>query len=47
MGAAGGPLSAVIRYDVGRRQVVVERNGSTEVHDESIFDYLAARCGGC
>ena len=30
----------MIRYDVGRRQVVVERNGSTEVHDESIFDYL-------
>ena len=40
MGAAGGAHSAVIRYDVGRGQVVVERNGSTEVHDESIFDYL-------
>ena len=40
MGAAGGPLSAVLRYDVERRQVVVERPGATEVHDESIFDYL-------
>jgi para-aminobenzoate synthetase len=40
MGAAGGPLSAVLRYDVERRQVVVERPGSTEVHDESIFDHL-------
>jgi para-aminobenzoate synthetase len=40
MGAAGGPLSAVLRYDVEQRQVVVERPGSTEVHDESIFDYL-------
>ena len=40
IGAAGGPLSAVVRYDVERRQVVVQRGAATEVHDESIFDYL-------
>jgi para-aminobenzoate synthetase len=40
MGAAGGPLSAVLRYDVERRQVTVERPGSVEVHHETIFDHL-------
>ncbi len=41
MGAAGGPLSAVVRYDVGRREVSVTRADRSEVHHESIFDYLA------
>ena len=40
MGAAGGPLSKVVRYDVERRQVVVDRGHATEVHDETIFDHL-------
>jgi para-aminobenzoate synthetase len=40
MGAAGGPLSAVVTYDVGEGEVVVERSGRTERHSESIFDYL-------
>jgi para-aminobenzoate synthetase len=41
MGATGGPLSAVITYDVGEHAVKVERGGETEVHRESIFDYLS------
>jgi para-aminobenzoate synthetase len=40
MGAAGGPLSAVLRYDVERRQVVVRHGTTTEAHDETIFDHL-------
>jgi para-aminobenzoate synthetase len=40
MGDSEGPLGAVITYDVGTRQVRVERRGREEVHDESIFDYL-------
>jgi para-aminobenzoate synthetase len=40
MGAAGGPLSAVVRYDVARREVSVTREGATEVRRETIFDYL-------
>ncbi len=41
MGAAGGPLSAVITYDVGERAVRVVRGDETEIHRESIFDYLS------
>jgi para-aminobenzoate synthetase len=40
MGAAGGPLSAVVTYDVAEGEVVVERPGGAERHRESIFDYL-------
>jgi para-aminobenzoate synthetase len=40
IGDAGGPLGAVIDYDVAARQVRVTRGGSVEVHDETIFDYL-------
>jgi para-aminobenzoate synthetase len=41
MGAAGGPLSSVIAYDVGERAVKVVRGDATEVRRESIFDYLS------
>jgi para-aminobenzoate synthetase len=41
MGASGGPLSSVITYDVAARRVSVARGVSTEVHEESIFDYLS------
>jgi para-aminobenzoate synthetase len=41
LGAAGGPLSAVVTYDVGSRQVRVARQRRVEVRRESIFDFLA------
>jgi para-aminobenzoate synthetase len=41
MGATGGPLSAFVTYDVGSKEVRVERDDSTEVHHETIFDYLS------
>ncbi|HEX5146223.1 MAG TPA: aminodeoxychorismate synthase component I, partial [Conexibacter sp.] len=41
MGAAGGPLSAVITYDVADGAVRVERGGVVETTEESIFDYLS------
>jgi len=42
MGAAGGPLSAVVSYDVNAGEVRVEpEGGETETHRESIFDYLS------
>ena len=40
MGAGGGPLSAVITYDVGAREVSIVRGAATEVRRETIFDYL-------
>jgi para-aminobenzoate synthetase len=41
VGAAGGPLSATISYDVSRSEVRVERGGEeVEIVRESIFDYL-------
>jgi para-aminobenzoate synthetase len=40
MGDSGGPLGAVVTYDVEARQVRVERDGELESRDESIFDYL-------
>jgi para-aminobenzoate synthetase len=41
IGAAGGPLGAVVTYDLGSRQVRVERGGGVELRRESIFDYLS------
>jgi para-aminobenzoate synthetase len=41
MGAPGGPLSAVITYDVTEGVVRVDRNGVVETSEESIFDYLS------
>jgi para-aminobenzoate synthetase len=41
MGAAGGPLGAVISYDVGSGELQIERGGTSEVLKESIFDYLS------
>jgi para-aminobenzoate synthetase len=41
IGAAGGPLSAVIAYDVADGVVRVDRNGAVETSEESIFDYLS------
>jgi para-aminobenzoate synthetase len=40
IGDASGPLAAVVTYEVGTRQVRVERGGEAELLDESIFDYL-------
>ncbi|HEV7772781.1 MAG TPA: aminodeoxychorismate synthase component I [Conexibacter sp.] len=41
MGAPGGPLSAVITYDVGEGVVRIDRGGVVETSEESIFDYLS------
>jgi para-aminobenzoate synthetase len=41
MGATGGPFSAFVTYDVGSKEVRVERDGTAEVHNETIFSYLA------
>lgn len=41
VGDSEGPHAAVVTYDVGRRQVKVDRHGADEVRGESIFDYLA------
>jgi para-aminobenzoate synthetase len=49
MGDSEGPLAAVVTYDVAVGQVRVERGGEVELHDESIFDFLARqqdRLGG-
>jgi para-aminobenzoate synthetase len=40
MGAAGGPLSSIVTYDVGSREVQIERPQDSEVRRESIFEYL-------
>ena len=40
MGATGGPLSAFLTYDVGSKEVRVERGAGAEVHQETIFRYL-------
>ncbi|MGB7589020.1 MAG: aminodeoxychorismate synthase component I [Solirubrobacterales bacterium] len=40
IGDSGGPLGAVIAYDVGTGEVRVERGGEVEILRESIFDYL-------
>jgi para-aminobenzoate synthetase len=41
IGDSGGPLGAVIAYDVNVGEVRVERDGEVEVLRESIFDYLS------
>jgi para-aminobenzoate synthetase len=41
MGAAGGPLSSVVTYDVADGVVRVDRGGVVETSEESIFDYLS------
>jgi para-aminobenzoate synthetase len=41
MGAAGGPLSSVVTYDVAEHRLEVRSGGETEVRDQSIFDYLS------
>jgi len=41
MGAADGPLSATVAYDVEDGEVVIERGGEVERRRESIFDYLS------
>jgi len=42
MGAPGGPLSAVVTYDVGDGVVRVQRpDGTVETSQESIFDHLS------
>src|SRR5689334_2190367 len=40
MGASGGPLGAVVTYDVDAGEVQVEQGGEVEIVHESIFDYL-------
>ncbi len=40
MGAAGGPLSSIVTYDVVTREVIIERPDGIDVRRESIFDYL-------
>lgn len=41
IGDSGGPLGAVIAYDVDAGEVRVERGGEVEIVRESIFDYLS------
>jgi aminodeoxychorismate synthase component I len=40
IGDSGGPLGAVVSYDVGAHRVRFDRGGEVEFFDESIFDYL-------
>ncbi len=40
IGAADGPLGALVSYDVDAGEVRVERGGEVEVSRESIFDFL-------
>jgi para-aminobenzoate synthetase len=42
MGDDGGPLGAMVRYDVSTGELRVERGGEVELRRESIFEYLAA-----
>jgi len=41
MGDASGPLGATISYDVWNGELTIDREGETEVLEESIFDYLS------
>jgi para-aminobenzoate synthetase len=41
MGAAGGPLSAVVRYQVRGQRLEIARGDLREIRHESIFSYLA------
>ncbi len=46
MGDDGGPVGAAVSYDVGVREVRVERKGEVEIKGGSIFDYLARELAG-
>src|SRR6185312_6545946 len=46
IGAADGPRSATISYDVAARELRIERAGGVESRSESIFDYLSAETRG-
>ena len=41
IGGAGGELGAQVRYDVRQRRVSVTRDGATQTHDETLFEYLS------
>jgi para-aminobenzoate synthetase len=41
IGDSGGPLGAIVTYDVNANEVRVERGGEVEIVHESIFDYLS------
>jgi para-aminobenzoate synthetase len=41
LGDSGGPLGAVVAYDVDAGEIRVQRGGEVEVLRESIFDYLS------
>jgi para-aminobenzoate synthetase len=43
VGAPDGPLGEVVRYDVGRRALAVERASGREVRTASVFDYCRDR----
>jgi para-aminobenzoate synthetase len=45
MGDSGGPLGAVVTYDVEEGRVRVERGGEVEIREESVFDYLGRELG--
>jgi para-aminobenzoate synthetase len=45
MGDDGGPLAAVVTYDVEAGRVRVVGGGEVVFHDESIFDYLGRELG--
>jgi para-aminobenzoate synthetase len=40
IGDSGGPLAALVTYDVDSGETRIERDGGVEVRSESIFDYL-------
>ena len=41
LGNADGPLAARISYDIGERELRIERADGVELRSESIFDYLS------
>jgi para-aminobenzoate synthetase len=46
MGDSGGPLAAVVTYDVEERRVRVRRRDRVEVRRESVFDFLDVELEG-
>jgi para-aminobenzoate synthetase len=46
MGDSGGPLGAIVTYDVDAGRVSIESNGEISCHDESIFELLARAVPG-
>src|SRR4051794_19483199 len=46
IGDSGGPLGAVVSYDVGDGRVRISPGGGVEVREESVFDYLEWRLRG-